>query len=310
MKIQTYLIHGSLGAGKTTILNTILADPNFDKSIVIENEFANFNVDEYLINSEEKHNHKTHGIVGGCICCSSGTELFEILEEISGNKNIKKLLIETTGVANSVDLIKQLILSSTFDDNFELTKNILVVDSFEENIDELVKDKGLDIKIADIIFLTKTDISDKEKLNRFITLLKELRNKNIIKVVNGKFDTSILIDYKKSGSTKKILDNIELFTLPSASHIDNSYYQVVNLKKGLKRNVLVDIINAINLTKDIVVKRVKGFIVEDGEEYVVNGTPNAINFSKSKNKIGKSTLVLIGNKITKDIVNKYFNEYV
>lgn len=310
MKIQTYLIHGSLGAGKTTILNSILSDPNFNKAVVIENEFANFNVDEYLITEKKKRNHKTHSIVGGCICCSSGTELFDVLEEISKNKKIKKVLIETTGVANSIDLIKQLILSSTFDDSFELNKNILVVDSFEENIDKYIKDKALDIKIADIVFLTKTDISTKGKVKKFNRLLKEVGNENIVSVVKGKFDATILLDNNKSESTNKILDNIDLFSLPPNSHVNSSYYQVIKLKKEIDRSVLIKIINTINLEKEVKIKRLKGFITENGDEYIVNGTKNSINFTKLEFKLKKPTLVLIGNKITRSIVNKYFNEYV
>lgn len=309
-KIQAYLIHGSLGAGKTTILNTILSDSRFNKSAVIENEFANFNIDEHLIKEVGKHNHKTRSITGGCICCSSGTELFEILEEISKNKNINKLLIETTGVANSVDLIKQLILSSSFDDNFELTRNILVIDCLEENINTFIKDKELDIKIADVVLLTKTDISSEAKVKSFIRSLKEIGIKNILKVVNGNFDNSILIDNKKSKSTDTILDNIDLFSLQSSSrHDNNNYYQVVNLKREMKREFLTNIVKRINLEKMTEIKRVKGFIKEDGKEYIVNGTSNAINFIESDIKISKSVLVIIGENITKDIVNKYFNKY-
>lgn len=63
-KISTYLIHGSLGSGKTTLLKNILRIPEFKKSVVIENEFANYNVDKELLDDCQV---KILDVSGGCV---------------------------------------------------------------------------------------------------------------------------------------------------------------------------------------------------------------------------------------------------
>ena len=47
--VPLYLVNGSLGAGKTSLLEFLLQCPEFAGSRVIENEFANQNVDGYRL---------------------------------------------------------------------------------------------------------------------------------------------------------------------------------------------------------------------------------------------------------------------
>ena len=53
-KSPLYLVHGSLGSGKTTFITGLLKQPEFKNSYIIENEFANQNIDERTLSSHLK----------------------------------------------------------------------------------------------------------------------------------------------------------------------------------------------------------------------------------------------------------------
>lgn len=48
-KVPLYLVNGSLGAGKTSVLEFLLQQSDYKGSRVIENEYANENVDGYRL---------------------------------------------------------------------------------------------------------------------------------------------------------------------------------------------------------------------------------------------------------------------
>ena len=101
MKPKLYLINGPLGAGKTTLLRELLKQPQFQSARVIENEFASTSVD-----TDQLHDHQAEvkTIAGLCICCSTGDELIEALLSLADSP--EPVIIEATGVANSLMLIE------------------------------------------------------------------------------------------------------------------------------------------------------------------------------------------------------------
>src|SRR5665213_613916 len=96
-----YLIHGGLGAGKTSLVKDMLTtDKNFKSAIVIENEFAAENIDAQILSNHIPHSNILE-ISGGCICCSSSEELISVLQQISQKITVPvPVIIETTGVAS------------------------------------------------------------------------------------------------------------------------------------------------------------------------------------------------------------------
>jgi G3E family GTPase len=65
--IKVYVITGFLGAGKTTMLNRLLAAKKEERNVVIENEFGKVSIDTRLVS--EKFN-SIFELNNGCICCS------------------------------------------------------------------------------------------------------------------------------------------------------------------------------------------------------------------------------------------------
>lgn len=293
-KISTYLIHGSLGSGKTTFLRRLLENEVFKNSIVLENEYANLNIDKDLLASCEV---KIVDVSGGCICCTSGTEFLEALDQISNEKEIDNLFIETTGVASSVSLIKQLMLSSTFDDKFALVKNILIVDALEDDPDSLETEKLLDLLMADLIILNKSDLGD-AKINEFHKLFNKLKVE-YIPAHFGKVKIEKIVAKKESKSLQVLKDHIDDILDQNVDHSKEILYQVVYPKKQISRAKMTEIIKKLN-TNGTGVLRVKGtFTDEHGQKYSINATPNNFEFTKVLQD-SQDALVLIGKNLTKD----------
>ena len=153
MKPKLYLINGPLGAGKTTLLRELLKQPQFQSARVIENEFASTSVD-----TDQLHDHQAEvkTIAGLCICCSTGDELIEALLSLADSP--EPVIIEATGVANSLMLIEKLIVGNILD-KYELAHGIFVLDAVEAVAHpdslEVYHDE---LQAADTLLVSKTDL--------------------------------------------------------------------------------------------------------------------------------------------------------
>ncbi len=122
-KIALYLVNGALGAGKTTLVDFLVQQPEFAGARVIENEFASESVDSCTL---AQRVDEVATIAGECICCSSGEELIDILHNfaISGKAPV---IIESTGVANTLRVVEKLLAGDTFM-QYDLKQSLYVVD--------------------------------------------------------------------------------------------------------------------------------------------------------------------------------------
>src|SRR5476651_1816327 len=83
--IPVTLIGGYLGAGKTTLVNSLLRTAAGRRLAVLVNEFGALPIDADLI---EARDDKLISISGGCICCSFGSDLLAALIEMEREQPI------------------------------------------------------------------------------------------------------------------------------------------------------------------------------------------------------------------------------
>jgi G3E family GTPase len=97
-RLPLTVIGGYLGAGKTTLINRLLAAPHGRRLMVLVNDFGAINIDAALLESAEED---TLTLTNGCVCCSMGGDLFlamaDVLERVPRPDH---LLIEASGVAD------------------------------------------------------------------------------------------------------------------------------------------------------------------------------------------------------------------
>lgn len=151
MRPKLYLINGPLGAGKTTFLQHLLAQPQFDSARVVENEFASTSIDTATLHD---HTAEVQTIAGVCICCSTGDELVEALEGLAASS--QPVIIEATGVANSLQLVEKLVLGDMLE-RYDLAHAIFVLDGAETSA-EAPAQYADELHAADTVLVSKLDL--------------------------------------------------------------------------------------------------------------------------------------------------------
>ena len=112
--IPCTLVTGFLGAGKTTVINQLLATkPADERWALLINEFGRIGIDGALLassqdNTAEQSNIAIREVSGGCICCTSQLPLQIAISRLLSDHHPQRLLIEPTGLAHPRELILQL----------------------------------------------------------------------------------------------------------------------------------------------------------------------------------------------------------
>ncbi|MEJ6388017.1 CobW family GTP-binding protein [Gymnodinialimonas sp. 2307UL20-7] len=92
------VIAGYLGAGKTTLINRLLAAPHGLKLLVMVNDFGAINIDESLLISRDED---TIALSNGCVCCTMGADLFMAIGDVLDRASRPDhLIIEASGVSD------------------------------------------------------------------------------------------------------------------------------------------------------------------------------------------------------------------
>nr|WP_227686412.1 GTP-binding protein [Psychrobacter sp. NG27] len=115
--IPCTLVTGFLGAGKTTVINQLLATKPVDERwALLINEFGRIGIDGALLassqdNTAEQDSIAIREVSGGCICCTSQLPLQIAISRLLSDHHPQRLLIEPTGLAHPRELIRQLSAS-------------------------------------------------------------------------------------------------------------------------------------------------------------------------------------------------------
>ena len=163
-RVPITFVTGFLGAGKTTLVNHVLADPGSGKCLVIVNEFGEIGIDSDLI---ARASDDMLELTNGCICCASKDDLVETLYTafmrrvgaLEPQIEFDRVLVETTGIADPSPLAQLLYTDMQLNLSYRLDAIITLVDlkhvggQLEAN-DEARKQ----VAIADKLILNKRDL--------------------------------------------------------------------------------------------------------------------------------------------------------
>ncbi|MBX4870930.1 CobW family GTP-binding protein [Rhizobium bangladeshense] len=131
-RIPVTILTGFLGAGKSTLLNRILKDPMMKDAAVIINEFGDVGIDHLLV---ESSGDSIIELSDGCLCCTVRGELVDTLANLmdavqTGRvKPVKRVVIETTGLADPAPVMQAIMGNPIIATNFELDGVVTVVDA-------------------------------------------------------------------------------------------------------------------------------------------------------------------------------------
>lgn len=172
-KIPVTVITGFLGAGKTTLVNHLLAQCGDQYIGIVVNEFGEVGIDGDLIVAEER---PLIEITNGCICCTVRKDLTQAVTEIlsRAGQPVDRLIIETSGLADPAPVLQSFLADPELLTRVELESAIAVIDAGHVMLhvdDPLVREQ---IAFADVIVLNKTELATPAGLANLERVLREI----------------------------------------------------------------------------------------------------------------------------------------
>jgi G3E family GTPase len=239
-KLPTTVLSGFLGAGKTTVLNHVLANRQGLKVAVIVNDMSQINIDAAIVKGQGSLSRTEEQLVefsNGCICCTLREDLLVEVLRLAKEDRFDYLLIESTGISEPLPVAETFTFTDehgnslshvalidtmvtvvdalnfwhdyqTFDDLRD--RNLGINEQDHRNIVDLLTDQ---IEFATVILLNKCDLIEPDDLDAVEKFIKELNlfakilktehgNVAIDEIVGSKsYDERVLLDrFKKRSS--------------------------------------------------------------------------------------------------------------
>ena len=208
------IVTGFLGAGKTSLLNVLLRDQELAETIVIINEFGEIGLDHLFIDAIDGDMIM---LSSGCLCCTIRGDLISTLEDLLRRRDngriapFRRVLIETTGLADPAPILHTIMLHPYLMLRFRLDGIVTLVDAVNgwETLDrhpEAVKQAA----VADRIVLTKSDLvgaADADRLERLKRRLQALNpGARLLDGARGEASAARLLDAGLFDPTQKSPD--------------------------------------------------------------------------------------------------------
>ena len=267
-KIALYLVNGALGAGKTTLVDFLVQQPEFAGARVIENEFASESVDSCTL---AQRVDEVATIAGECICCSSGEELVDILHNfaISGKAPV---IIESTGVANTLRVVEKLLAGDIFE-QYDLKQSLYVVDGAEARADGLAEALLAEAQAADTVLISKLDLLTENDRQQLIATLSQQGLTKVARLDHGKFDLAQL------DGESRILDYLLLHESAENAAENVLNYSVVDVAELAISADKIEKIWA-SLRDKYALRRMKGAVADGNEIYHIEATPQQMRVTR------------------------------
>lgn len=183
-RVPVSIVTGFLGAGKSTLLNRLLKDPAMKDAAVIVNEFGDVGIDHLLV---ETSGDSVIELSDGCLCCTMRGDLIDTLAELMDRiqtgklKPLKRIVVETTGLADPAPVMQSVMGHPVLIHNFELDGVVTVVDAVNglatlEAHPESVRQAA----VADRLVVTKRSLADAETVERLMARLKAVNPRAVM----------------------------------------------------------------------------------------------------------------------------------
>lgn len=303
--IQSFVITGFLGVGKTTMLTNTVKKYFSDKKVaIVVNEFGDIGIDGSILSNVYS---EVLEISEGCICCQLAEEFESGVLEIINKYNPEVIFVETSGASEPFPIFLSL-------QNLGISVEgvICVIDS--KNLHSYIDNSTAKYQIggSNIMILNKTDLVSSDELESIKKEVIQIKDAYNIKnnLTGEMIFSNYVIDIAEQGLVKQeIFDGIyrtdEIIGLAKDyKHIDHTAkdsitQKVVYLKDDI---VFADLDQVLkNLPKSIY--RVKGVVrtKDVPNPIVVNYSFGNVSFEELNAYKESSILIFIGEKIENDV---------
>ena len=170
--VRCSVITGALGSGKTTAIRALMERPDMAGTALIVNEFGEVGLDHLLVSSSVE---TTLLMENGCMCCSLRGDVTDTILSLFTSVErgemppFHRILIETTGLADPVPIVRDLTTSPALAGRVTFLNVVTCVDGMIGRR-QLAGDPVAVAQVAqaDICLVTKTDIADPLALDYLI----------------------------------------------------------------------------------------------------------------------------------------------
>ena len=234
--VKIVMLTGYLGAGKTTILNNILANDQGIRAAVIVNDIGEVNVDASLI--KEGGLNQTDSLIpltNGCICCTLSDDLAKQLGGIAASGDFDYIIIEASGICEPIpiaytisafcdqskyegnapldlDNIVAVVDCARMYDEFNGGKDLLEDDIDEDDIESLLIQQ---IEFCSTLVLNKTDLVNPDQIAELKAIVRSLqKDAVIVEAENGDVPmdqilNTVRFSFERAYSSAAWIDAIE-----------------------------------------------------------------------------------------------------
>ncbi len=170
------LVTGFLGAGKTTLVNRLLARRaargTLGKLGVIVNELGEVGIDGALLGDKAARQVE---LPGGCVCCVLGDDLDRtLLDLVATNPDLDAIVLETTGVAEPLP-IAWAVRREPVASAVRLAMVVALVDATHFiSATKLTAAVGAQVAYSDVLLVTKAELAGEDATAATIAAAIEL----------------------------------------------------------------------------------------------------------------------------------------
>ncbi|MEW4453337.1 GTP-binding protein [Bremerella sp. JC817] len=201
-QLPVTVLSGFLGAGKTTVLNHILANREGLRVAVIVNDMSEINIDAAIVRDGSAALSRTEEqlveMTNGCICCTLREDLLVEVSRLAREGRFDYLLIESTGISEPLPVAETFTFiddeGQSLSDFASLDTMVTVIDaknflldfgSWDDLVDRQiglseedtrnVVDLLVDqVEFANVILINKADLVDADQLSLLKSIVARL----------------------------------------------------------------------------------------------------------------------------------------
>jgi G3E family GTPase len=303
--IQSFILTGFLGVGKTTMLTNTVKEHFSDRKIaVIVNEFGDVGIDSKILTNVHS---EVLEISEGCICCKLSQEFESGVIEIINNYNPDIIFVETSGASEPFPIFLSLQNLGISVEGIICVTDVKNFDSYKENSTAKYQLGG-----SNIIILNKIDLVTEEELERTREeIIKTKEQYNIKNNLTGEaiFNNYMIHNAEQGIVNKEVFDGIykvdEIIGLAKDyKHADHTTkdaltQKVIYIKDGVEFNEIDTLLNS--LPKNLY--RVKGVVKTTDVEkpLFINYSFGDASFEELDEYNESSILIFIGESIDDEL---------
>lgn len=170
-RVPVTLLSGYLGAGKTTVINEMLARTDVPIAVMV-NDVGDINIDAALIRRQQGD---TLDLSGGCVCCSLKNGFLEAFDQLRQREAPPEhVVVELSGIADP-----RSAASLVETPGFTHDSTVVLVDleqflHFEDESSVVADAVRAQVRAANVLLLSKADLVDATAVDAVKARLTEL----------------------------------------------------------------------------------------------------------------------------------------